>query len=206
MIRHQIYIENPHVRIIHRAVEVLKNGGIVIYPTDTVYGIGCSIFNKNAIERLYKIKGKSKFESMSMICASIQQASEYAHISNYSFRVLKKCFPGPFTIILQAKHQVAKLMLSRQKEIGIRIPDSPLCQMLVEELEHPILNTSVTTPEDDLVFYPDFDADDVYTNAAEMMLDAGPYHETVESTVARIRENEVEILRQGKGDINKLFI
>jgi len=188
MIRHQIYIENPHIRIIHRAVEVLKDGGIVIYPTDTVYGIGCSIFNKNAIERLYRIKGKSKFESMSMICASIQQASEYVHISNYTFRILKKCFPGPFTIILQAKHQIAKLMLSRQKEIGIRIPDSPLCQVLVDELKHPILNTSVTTPEDDLVFYPDFDANDAYTEAAEMMLDAGPYYETIESTVARIRE------------------
>lgn len=206
MIRHQIYIENPHIRIIHRAVEVLKNGGIVIYPTDTVYGIGCSIFNKNAIERLYKIKGKSKFESMSMICASIQQASEYVHISNYTFRILKKCFPGPFTIILQAKHQVTKLMLSRQKEIGIRIPDSTLCEMLVGELDHPILNTTVTTPEDDQVFYPEVDANDVYTDAAEMMLDAGSYYETILSTVARIRDNEVEILREGKGDINKLFI
>lgn len=206
MIRQQIHIENPHIRIIHKAVDVLKNGGIVIYPTDTVYGIGCSIFNKNAIERLYKIKGKSKFESMSMICSSIHQASEYVHISNYTFRVLKKCFPGPFTIILQAKHQVAKLMLSRQKEIGIRIPDSPLCEMLVEELEYPILNTSVTTTEDDLVFYPDFDADDLYTGAAEMMLDAGPFHETIESTVARIKDNEVEIIRKGKGDSDKLFI
>lgn len=206
MIRHQIYIENPHIRIIHRAVEVLKNGGIVIYPTDTVYGIGCSIFNKNAIERLYKIKGKSKFESMSMICASIQQASEYVHISNYTFRILKKCFPGPFTIILQAKHQVTKLMLSRQKEIGIRIPDSTLCEMLVGELDHPILNTTVTTPEDDQVFYPEVDANDVYTDAAEMMLDAGSYYEAILSTVARIRDNEVEILREGKGDINKLFI
>jgi len=97
-------------------------------------------------------------------------------------------------------------MLSRQKEIGIRIPDSTLCEMLVGELDHPILNTTVTTPEDDQVFYPEVDANDVYTDAAEMMLDAGSYYETILSTVARIRDNEVEILREGKGDINKLFI
>ena len=205
MIRHQIHIENPHTRIMARAVEALQSGGIIIYPTDTIYGIGCSIYKKNAIEKLYKIKGKSKFESMSMICGSIQQAAEYVHISTFTFRFLKKCFPGPFTIILQAKHQVAKLMLSRQKEIGIRIPDSQVCQLLVKELGHPILNTSLTTAEDDESFYPDFGSDDHYTEAAEMMLDAGLLEEFIESTVLRIKESEIEIIREGKGDIERLF-
>lgn len=205
MIRHQIHLENPHTRIIARAVEALQYGGIIIYPTDTVYGIGCSLYKKNAIEKLYRIKGKSKFESMSMICSSIQQAAEYVHISTFTFRILKKCFPGPFTIILQARHQIAKLMLSRQKEIGIRIPDSQVCQMLVSELGHPILNTSLTRLEDDLSFYPDFDSEDQYTHAAEMMLDAGPLEEFIESTVLRIKENEIDIIREGKGDIERLF-
>jgi tRNA threonylcarbamoyl adenosine modification protein (Sua5/YciO/YrdC/YwlC family) len=204
MIRHEIHLENPHSRTINRAVETLKNGGIIIYPTDTVYGIGCSLFKKNAIEKLYKIKGKSKFEPMSMICSSIQQASEYVSIDNFTFRILKKCFPGPFTIILKAKHQISKLMLSRQKEIGIRIPDSLVCKMLVEELGHPILNTSMTDPEDDFIYYPDWDSRDQYSDAAELMLDAGSFSEAFESTVLRIMDSEIEILRQGKGDVKKI--
>jgi tRNA threonylcarbamoyl adenosine modification protein (Sua5/YciO/YrdC/YwlC family) len=206
MIRYEIHIENPHNRTINKAVETLQNGGIIIYPTDTVYGIGCSIFKKKAIEKLYKIKGKSKFDPMSMICSSIQQASEYVYIDNFTFRTLKKCFPGPFTIILKAKNQITKLMLSRQKEIGIRIPDCRVCEMLIEELGHPILNTSMIDFEEDLSYYPEWDSRDQYTNSAELMLDAGPFSDALESTVLRIRDSEIEILREGKGDIERPFV
>ncbi len=206
MVRYEIHSETPHLRMIHKAADILKEGGIVIYPTDTVYGIGCSMYHKPAIEKLYKIKGKSKFQSMSMICDSIQQASQYVHISNATFRILKKCFPGPYTIILPAKHEIAKLMLSRQKEIGVRIPGNPVCQLLVRELTHPILNTSVSMPEDDLGFYPEPESRNLFTDSADLMLDIGPFPDQVESTVLRIHDNEIEILREGKGDIGILSL
>ena len=204
MIRQDIHFDTPHTRTIHSAVEALEKGGSSIYPTDTVYGIGCSIYRKSAIERLYKIKGKSKFDPMSLICNSIQQAAEYAQISNTVFRILKRCFPGPYTVVLPAKHGIAKLMLSRQKEIGIRIPDSPVCQMLVEGLGHPLLNTSVNVFFDEDWFDEGEDTEK-FLDFAEIFLDAGPLPESRESTVVKIHDHEIEILREGKGDPEVLF-
>ncbi len=204
MERYEVFAENPDSRVINEAVEKFKKGALIVYPTDTVYGIGCSVFNKNAIEKLYKLKGKSKFEPMSLICNSIQQASDFAKISNTTYRILKKCFPGPFTIVLEAKNGFTKLMLSRQKEIGIRIPDNFICQTLVEALGHPILNSSLIVSEHDGL-YENIEISDEFSQQAEIMLDVGPISGSGESTVLQIKENEIEILREGIGDINLLY-
>lgn len=204
MERFEIFAENPDQRIIEEAVERINKGGLIVYPTDTVYGIGCSIHQKNAIEILYRLKGKSKFEPMSLICSSIQQASEFAKISNATFRILKKCFPGPFTIVLEAKNGFAKLMLTRQKEIGIRIPDNYICQTLVSALGQPLLNSSVPINENDGL-YENIEIAEEFSEQADLMLDVGPILDTGESSVIKIKENEIEILREGKGDINQIF-
>ncbi len=207
MERYPAHVDTPHLRTLKRAVEALQRGELVIYPTDTVYGIGCSLYQKNAIDRLYKLKGKSKFDHMSILCSSIQQAAEYVKISNRTFRLLKKCFPGPYTIILEAKNNITKLMLSRQKEIGIRIPDTALCQSLIELLGHPMLNTSVKTgdSEDEHDVYESLSQPNPYTEVATIFLDAGPLPGGGASTVLRIIGDEIEVLREGKGSLDVLY-
>ncbi|RMF56276.1 MAG: threonylcarbamoyl-AMP synthase [Calditrichaeota bacterium] len=204
MIRFEIHLDTPHQRVIQKTAEELRNGKVVIYPTDTVYGIGCSIYAKHAIEKLYRLKGKSKFEAMSILCESIQQASKFVHITNYTFRILKRCFPGPYTIILRATREIPKLMLSRRKEIGVRIPDSPVCQMLINELGHPLVNTSAGLSED-FIFHGQHSMDNELLRHADIFLDAGPLPDPRDSTVIRLIDDELEIIREGKGEIDRLL-
>ena len=200
MVLIEIHPETPHRRTLNQAIEVLEKGGLVIYPTDTVYGMGCSLYQKKAIQKAYKVKEKSKFQSLTLLCESIQQAAQYTVIQNAHFRILKRCLPGPFTFVLPARKEIAKLMLSRRKEIGIRIPDCNICEQLVGGLGHPLLNTSVVGD------YPG-EADPAIVNSgvAEMMLDAGPLPEAGESTVVNLVEGEPELIREGRGDVSLIW-
>jgi tRNA threonylcarbamoyl adenosine modification protein (Sua5/YciO/YrdC/YwlC family) len=204
MIRFKIHPENPNIRSIRKAVEILEKGGLIIYPTDTVYGVGCNLYIKNALEKLYRLKGKSKFDPVSIIVKDIQQASQYVKISNYAYRVLKHCLPGPFTFILPATREIPKIMLSKRKEVGIRIPDFPVCSALLTALEKPIVNTSVNLDHEAILIDPD-EIEKVYDNKVDIMLDVGWLHEANESTVTSLIEDELTILREGKGDISKLY-
>lgn len=197
MIVHPIHLDTPHRRVLAQAAEVLENGGLVVYPTDTQYGLGCSMYHKKAIERLYKVKGKSKFQAMSLICTTLQDIDRYAHVDNTTFRILKRCFPGPYTVVLDAKKEIAKLMLSRRKELGVRIPDCPVCMGLVELLGHPILNTSIPGPA---ISEPDHELLDA--GVADMFLDAGVLPHAGESTVVHLVDGQVEVLREGKGNLD----
>jgi tRNA threonylcarbamoyl adenosine modification protein (Sua5/YciO/YrdC/YwlC family) len=183
----------------------LENSELVIYPTDTVYGIGCSINKKQAIEKIYRLKGKSKFDPMSIICASIQQASTYAKISNFSYKILRRCFPGPFTIILEATREIPKLMLSRRKEIGIRIPDNKVTSEIVNGFGSAILNTSVNLYREQSIYDPDLIFEE-FDGKVQVMLDSGILPDAVESTVIRIVGNTVEVIREGKGNLQNLYI
>lgn len=205
MIRYKVHLENPHKRSIQKAVKALENTELVIYPTDTVYGIGCSINKKQAIESIYRLKGKSKFEPMSIICASIQQVSTYAKISNFAYKILRRCFPGPFTVILEASREIPKLMLSRRKEIGIRIPDSNVTMELVDNLGHAILNTSVNIDGNEILNDPVIIAEK-FRGRIGIMLDAGILPEAQESTVIRLVDDQIEVIREGKGDMQKLLV
>ena len=205
MIRYKVHLENPHKRPIEKAIKALQNMELVIYPTDTIYGIGCSINTKQAIESIYRLKGKSKFEPMSIICASIQQASHYAKISNFAYKILRRCFPGPFTVILEASREIPKLMLSRRKEIGIRIPNNNVTTALVDNLGHAILNTSVNIDGNEILNDPVIIAERLRGRIG-IMLDAGILADARESTVIRLVDDEVEIVREGKGDLQTLLI
>ena len=200
----EIHTENPNPRTINQAVKVLENGGLLIYPTDTVYGIGCNVYNKKALEHLYRLKGKSKFDPVSLVVLNIQQASRYARISNFAYRILRHLLPGPYTFILPATREIPKLMLSRRKEVGIRIPDCNVSKALLEALNYPLVNTSVSMSAEELLNDP-VEIEDRYYSEVSMFLNAGWLPNPIESTIVSLVNDEVEVLREGKGDINRLL-
>jgi tRNA threonylcarbamoyl adenosine modification protein (Sua5/YciO/YrdC/YwlC family) len=186
------------------AVQVLENGGLIIYPTDTVYGIGCSLYNRSALERLYRLKKKSKFDPISIIVKDIREASQYARISNNSFKIMKHCLPGPFTFILPSSREIPKIMLSKRKEVGIRIPDNEVCSAIGENFRYPIVNTSVNISADELLNDPD-QIERQYEHQVEMMLDADWLPDAQESTVIDITGEELTVVREGKGNLDLIF-
>ncbi len=139
--------QNPQPRLIRKAVEILKAGGIVVYPTDTYYGIGCDLMNPKAIERIYQLKRREKSKPFSFICSDLTNISQYAKVSNYAYRTMKRLLPGPYTFILEGSKLVPKIMLTKRRTAGIRVPDNAICLALVRELGHPIITTSAATAE-----------------------------------------------------------
>jgi len=200
----KIHPVNPEPRQIERAVETLKAGGVIIYPTDTVYGMGCSIENKNAIEKIYLIKRQRDDKPFSFVCSGLTHISEYAHVSNAAFKTMKRLIPGPYTFILPAasmKH-LPKILVSKRRTVGIRVPASPIALELVRALGHPILSTSVTTPEGEMLSDID-EIGAVFKNRVELILDGGAFH-SEPSTVIDLTSAEPEILRQGSGNTELL--
>src|SRR5258708_25916210 len=152
----KVYPKNPHGKRIARAVDVLRSGGVIIYPTDTVYGIGCSIFDTKAIERIYRIKKQDHTKPFSFMCSDLSHISEYARVSNSAFCLMKQLVPGPFTFLLPASRlkQLPKSMISRRKTVGIRVPNNPICASLTRELGHPILNASIAVERGEIINDP----------------------------------------------------
>lgn len=197
-----IHPNNPQMRFINRAVEILKEGGLIIYPTDTVYGLGCDIFQKKAIEKIYQIKPNLDNKPLSFICADLKDISKYAKVSTQVYRLLKYAFPGPYTFILPAAREVPKKLWSKRKTVGIRVPDNLIAQSLARELGHPIVSTSITNDngevlndEESIVKY--------YGKKVDLILYAGPLGLTP-STIIDFSTEEPEIVRVGAGDINFL--
>lgn len=195
-----IHTENPEPRAIRKAAEVLTAGGIVVYPTDTVYGLGCSVQNKAAIERIYLIKKQRTDRPFSFVCSDLTNISEYAAVSNAAFKIMKHCIPGPYTFILPAARMknLPKLLLSKRKTVGIRVPNSPVTLAIVRELGHPILSTSATG-EGGAVLRDSAEIIATYRNTVEVILDAGPLM-SEQSTVLDLTGDEPQIIRQGSGD------
>ncbi|MBO4232167.1 MAG: threonylcarbamoyl-AMP synthase [Bacteroidales bacterium] len=203
----KIYPENPNPREIQKVVDCLQNGGIIIYPTDTIYGIGCDIFQHKTVERIAQLIGGNKKKSnFSFICSDLSHLSDYTKpISNTVFKAMKKALPGPFTFILEANNNVPKLLQSKKKTVGIRVPDNSIIHEIVEQLGHPILSTSVKD-DDDIVEYTT-DPELIYErygDDVDIVIDGG-YGDNIPSTVVDCTGGEIEIIREGKGDINLLF-
>ena len=199
----KIHPKNPEMRKIVKAVQILQKGGVIIYPTDTLYGLGCDIHNTRALERICRIKGiKMRKSNFSFICNDLSHLSEYtAPIDNSTFRLLKKVLPGPFTFILKASSTVAKLFRNNKKTVGIRIPNTQIAQMLVKELGRPILSTTLNTKEmgEFLEYYTDpEDIYDAYKHQVDLVIDGG-YGNQNPSTVVDCSKGEPIILRQGIG-------
>lgn len=194
-----IRLDNPEPRKIAQATDVLRAGGIVIYPTDTVYGLGCSIENKNAIEKIYLIKGQRADKPFSFVCADLTHISEYAHVSNAAFKLMKRLIPGPYTFILPAarmKH-LPKILVSKRRTVGIRVPNSAVSLALVRSLGHPILSTSVTTEDGEILNDPALIAQH-FRNRVELILDGGVLA-SEPSTVVDLTTDTPIIVREGAG-------
>ncbi|MEW6525406.1 MAG: L-threonylcarbamoyladenylate synthase [Spirochaetota bacterium] len=191
---------NPQKRFIKKAKEILEEGGIIIFPTDTVYAYGCDINDKRAIERLYHIKRIPKNKPLSFIFSDISEISQYVrNVSDQAFKIMKKAFPGPYTFIFQASKLVPKIAITNQKTIGVRIPDNNIALELVQALGHPIMTASVSTKEGDYVIDP-VDLDKEYRNAVDMILSCGP-KATDPSTVVDFSGGDIKIVRKGKGEL-----
>ncbi|WP_099463725.1 MULTISPECIES: L-threonylcarbamoyladenylate synthase [Parabacteroides] len=197
----KIYPENPNQREIDKVISVLQDGGLVIYPTDTVYAIGCDALNVRAVEKICQMKNINPQKSnLSIICYDLSNLSEYAKVSNAVFKLMKKNLPGPFTFILPTSSELPKIYKNR-KEVGIRIPDNNIIRTLVKELGNPILTTSVHD-EDDMIEYttdPEL-IHEKYENQVDIVIDGG-YGGTEASTIVDCTTNDFEILRQGKGEL-----
>ncbi|MCR4438970.1 MAG: L-threonylcarbamoyladenylate synthase [bacterium] len=194
--------KNPQGRLIRRAAAVLADGGVVCYPTDTVYGIGCGIFHKKASERIYRLKGKGHRDPLSFICPSLQGIAQYAHVSDHAYRIMRRLLPGPYTVVLPATRLVPKMMLSNRKTVGIRVPDNRICMMLLEEFGKPIVSTSASLPGREILHDPDEIAEALAPHI-DLFLDCGPLG-LEPSTVVDLTGEEPVIVRQGKGPIDLL--
>lgn len=199
-----IHPETPQGRHLSRAVDVMRRGGIIIYPTDTVYGIGCSVYDTRAIERIHAFKRRPREKPFSFICSDLSQVSEYAKVSNPAFRLMKRLIPGPYTFILPASRlkQLPRSMISKRKEVGIRVPDNRICLELVALLGHPVLNTSVQDIDGELVADPGI-IEERFGRRVDLMLDGGPSI-TALSTVIDLTEEAPVLVRQGAGDAGML--
>jgi len=198
----KIHPINPETRLITKAVDVLRSGGVIIYPTDTVYGMGCSVENKNAIEKIYLIKRQRKDKPYSFVCSDLKHISEYARVSDSAFKVMKHLIPGPYTFVLQSARmkQLPKLLVSKRSTVGIRVPDSPITLALVKELGHPILSTSVSSEDGVLINEPETIIEK-FNNRVEMIIDGGKLASEPSSVIDLTGETP-KVVRKGSGDVS----
>lgn len=194
--------ENPEGRKIRQVVESLQNGGVIIYPTDTVYGLGCDIFNHKAVEKICRLRDLDPKKAMlSMVCKDISQISEYAaQIDNNVFKLMKKHLPGPFTFVLKAGNGVPKLFKNRKRTIGVRVPNNQIVSDIVEGLGHPILTTSLKSDDEILEYFTDpIDINEDFKKLVDIVIDGG-IGGNVPSTVIDCTDDTPALLRAGAGD------
>lgn len=197
----QVDPNHPNPRHIRRAVEALRQGGIIAYPTDTSYGLGCDIFDKKAVEKIYAIKRLDKHHQLSFICSELSMLSQYAVIKDYAYRNLKRLLPGPYTFILPATRETPSFIVGKKRKVvGVRIPDQPIPRMIVEELGHPIVNTTAGVEGEGPLTSAEQIAERM-GNQIEVILDIG-IHEFDESSVVDLTGDVPEVIRVGKGDVS----
>jgi len=192
--------ENPPDRLIRKAADILKRGGIISYPTDTYYGIGCDIMNKKAIGRIYQIKQRNKNKPFSFICSGLTNISRYAKVSNYAYKTMKRLLPGPYTFILEGSKMVPKIMLTKRKTAGIRVPDNNICIALIKELGNPIISTSASMPDNTILNDPSL-IQDYYGTRLDSVIDGGTVPGRPSSVVSLI-DDLPGVIRSGLGDVS----
>ncbi len=190
---------NPQPRLVQQVVDKLKNGAVICYPTDTGYGIGCDIFNPKAIKWIMQLKNRPKHKPFSFMCSDLSDIATYAHVSNTAYRLLRKNLPGPYTFVLPGTKMVPKVMVTKQKTVGIRVPENPICRLLIGTLGHPIVNTSLPETEEPPLSLP-FEIDLQFGNRLDLIIDGGPIFSNP-STVIDLTGDYPEVIREGQGDI-----
>ncbi|MBW2061456.1 MAG: threonylcarbamoyl-AMP synthase [Deltaproteobacteria bacterium] len=191
---------NPQPRLIARITEVLQTGGVISYPTDTNYGLGCNLHQKKAIEKIYRIKKRNPKKPFSFICADLKDISKYARVSNYAYKTMRRLLPGPYTFILEGTRLVPKIMLTPRKEAGIRVPDNKICIALVKALGNPIINTTAALDEDEVLCDPE-EVEARFKGLIDLVVDGGPVPGKP-STVVSLVNDTPTIIREGLGDVS----
>lgn len=192
--------QNPQARLIRKVMDVLKEGGIIAYPTDTIYGLGCDLYQKDAIEGVHHLKKHSKNKRLSIICADLKDISNYAHVPDYAYRIMRSLIPGAYTFILEATKLVPKIMLTNQKTVGIRVPANNISLALVRELGHPIITTSVIKPDESLYSDPE-EIDQMFGKSLDVVIDGGTIV-AEHSSIVDLTADFPRVLRAGKGDVS----
>lgn len=190
---------HPQPRLVERAAKVLEDGGLIAYPTDTYYGIGCDLESKKAIDRLYAVKGRDRKKPLAFLCPDLSDVARYALVSNFAYRTMRQLTPGPFTFVLEATKLVPEMMRTKQRQVGIRVPQAPLMLAIAAKLGRPIVTTSATNLEGTVLT----DAADIKEHLGsrlDLILDGG-VQPNEPSTIVSLIGDQIEILRQGKGII-----
>lgn len=195
--------QRPNPRKLQRAADVLDAGGVIAYPTDTVYGIGCDLHNRRAIDRIYRIKGLDRGHRLAFICQGLSNISEYAFVTDFAYRWLRRLLPGPYTVVLRASRMVPKILLEKRRQVGIRVPDSVICVELTRALGRPIISTSATDPTSGEILLDPVVVKQVLGAQLDLIVDGGLLTNEP-STVVSLMDDEIEILREGKGPIDLL--
>jgi tRNA threonylcarbamoyl adenosine modification protein (Sua5/YciO/YrdC/YwlC family) len=186
--------QNPQQRLVNKVCEVLNQGGLIAYPTDTFYGIGCDLFNKKGIQLIHKLKNRSLKQPFSIICDSLKGISHYAQVSNYAYKTMKRSLPGPYTFILEGTKLVPKIMLTKRKTVGIRVPDNNICLAIVETLGRPIISTSAKLDDP-------YAIEETYSSHIQIVIDGGVLYPNPSSVISLIGDVP-EVIRKGKGDVS----
>jgi tRNA threonylcarbamoyl adenosine modification protein (Sua5/YciO/YrdC/YwlC family) len=189
--------QNPQQRLINRVCEVLDRGGLIAYPTDTFYGIGCDLYNKKGIQLIYKLKNRPLKQPFSIICDDLKEISRYAKVSNYAYKTMKRLLPGPYTFILEGSKLVPKIMLTKRKTVGIRVPDDNICLAIVRTLGRPIISTSALLDNPHSI-------QEAYSSYLEIVIDGGALYPSPSSVISLIGDVP-EIIREGKGDVSSFL-
>jgi tRNA threonylcarbamoyl adenosine modification protein (Sua5/YciO/YrdC/YwlC family) len=194
---------NPQKRLIDKAVALLKEGGVIAYPTDTIYGFGCDMYNKKAIQRIYQIKKRDPQKPFSFICSDLKNISLYAQVTNPAYKIMKRCLPGAYTFILLGTKLVPKIMTTKRKTVGIRVPDNNICLSLVRTLGHPIISTSVGFSGREVLSDPSL-IEEIFGSQIDLTIDGGILANQP-STIISLINDEIEVIREGLGEFRQFL-
>jgi len=198
--------ETPSARLIATAVEILHDGGVAAYPTDSVYALGCALEAKRSVDRIYRAKRMSPRQKLALICPDLSTASRYAHFSQVSYKLARRLFPGPYTLVVPASREVPRLFVDkrRRRSVGIRIPEHPVARALVTELGRPLLSTSAVPPGEDLACSDADEVADAFGSVLDLLVDSG-IASNLPSTVIEVVDGEITVLREGQGDLDGIL-
>lgn len=196
----EINPHNPQQRLIEQVVDQLRRGAVICYPTDTGYGIGCDFSNQKAVKKINLIKNRPKGKPFSFMCSDLKDISSYAHVSNTAYRLLKRNLPGPYTFVLPGTKLVPKAMATKQKTVGIRVPENPICRMLLETLGNPLINTSLPHEDDESAASNPYEIDLLFGKRVELVIDGGDVYSDP-STLIDLTGDSPIVLREGKGNV-----
>ena len=191
--------QNPQERLLRQAVEALLGGGLIAYPTDTTYAVGCDLYNLKGIAKIYQIKRRPTSKPFSFICHDLKNISEYAQVGNYAYKVMKRLLPGPYTFVLEASRQVPKILQTKRRTVGIRVPDHPIALELVGLLGHPIISTSASLSDGQVESDP-YEIEDRFKPHLTLVIDAGIIPPSPSSIISLI-DDAPEVIREGKGPV-----